>query len=50
MLVQMYAAVSPDGPDHFRVVFDKLASLWREDPGIALSELAKVTAPSGGAA
>ena len=43
MLVQMYAAVSPDGPDHFAVVFDKLVPLWRTDPGIALRNRAKIT-------
>jgi pimeloyl-ACP methyl ester carboxylesterase len=46
MLVQMYAAVSPDGPDHFRVVFDKLVTLWQKDPAIALGELARVAAPT----
>jgi len=46
MFRQMYAAVSPDGPEHFDVVFDKLAPLWRGDPGIALDDLAAVTAPT----
>jgi pimeloyl-ACP methyl ester carboxylesterase len=46
MLVQMYAAVSPDGPDHFAVVFEKLVSLWKADPGIDLSALARVSAPT----
>src|SRR5262249_20567632 len=46
MLVQMYAAVSPDGPEHFGVVFEKLVSLWRADPGIDLSALVRVTAPT----
>jgi pimeloyl-ACP methyl ester carboxylesterase len=46
MLEQLYASVSPDGPDHFGVVFDKLKPLWHSDPGIALGELARVTAPT----
>jgi pimeloyl-ACP methyl ester carboxylesterase len=46
MLVQLYAAVSPDGPDHFRVVFDKLVALWRNHPTIAFGELASVAAPT----
>jgi pimeloyl-ACP methyl ester carboxylesterase len=43
---QAYAAVSPDGPEHYRVVFDKLIKMWRADPGIAVSRLANVTAPT----
>jgi pimeloyl-ACP methyl ester carboxylesterase len=43
---QLYAALSPDGPEHYRVVFDKLTDLWRRDPGIPLSRLADVTAPT----
>ena len=46
MFRQMYAAVSPDGPEHFGVVFAKLLPLWRGDPGIALDALAEVTAPT----
>jgi pimeloyl-ACP methyl ester carboxylesterase len=43
---EMYAAVSPDGPDHFDVVFDKVAPLWRGDPGIALAALRHVAIPT----
>jgi pimeloyl-ACP methyl ester carboxylesterase len=46
MLKQMYAATSPDGPDHFDVVFEKLAPLWQGDPGIDLDQLAGVQAPT----
>jgi pimeloyl-ACP methyl ester carboxylesterase len=46
MLRQMYESVSPDGPAHFEVVFDKLMQLWGRDPGIALDELPGVTAPT----
>jgi pimeloyl-ACP methyl ester carboxylesterase len=46
MLEQMYASVSPDGPDHFGVVFDKLKPLWETDPGIAFGDLQNVTAPT----
>lgn len=46
MLEHLYAAVSPDGPEHFRVVFDKMAPLWRNPTGIAVSDLAGVTAPT----
>jgi pimeloyl-ACP methyl ester carboxylesterase len=43
---QTYAAVSPDGPEHFPIVFEKMVRLWRADPGIALRELEAVTAPT----
>src|SRR5215207_9695810 len=46
MLRQLYAAASPDGPEHFDVVFDKLAALWRRDPGIDFAQLEGVTAPA----
>jgi pimeloyl-ACP methyl ester carboxylesterase len=46
MLRQLYAAASPDGPEHFDVVFDKLAELWRSDPGIDFAQLERVTAPT----
>jgi pimeloyl-ACP methyl ester carboxylesterase len=46
MFRQMYAAVSPDGPQHFTVIFEKLTPLWRGDPGIALADLADVTSPT----
>ena len=43
---QMYAAVSPDGPDHFGVVFDKITTMFKTDPGVAMSELKGVEAPT----
>ena len=46
MLRALYASVSPDGPEHFDVVFAKLAAIWRVDPGIAFSTLAGVVAPT----
>ncbi len=46
MLRELYAAASPDGPEHFEVVFDKLAAVWRSDPGIAFARLADVQAPT----
>ena len=46
MLRALHAAVSPDGPEHFDVVFDKLASLWRTDPGIGFAQLERLAAPT----
>ena len=48
MFEQMYAAVSPDGPDHFGVIFDKLKSTWQAEPSMQLDELSRVAAPTLG--
>jgi pimeloyl-ACP methyl ester carboxylesterase len=45
-LHEVYDRVSPDGPEHFPVVLEKLMRMWREEPDIALSELAGVHAPT----
>jgi pimeloyl-ACP methyl ester carboxylesterase len=45
-LVEMYGALSPDGPDHFRVVFEKLHTIWTGETGIALTDLDHVTVPT----
>lgn len=42
----MYAAASPDGPEHFDVVFEKIVPLWQGDPGVDLAELAGVHTPT----
>ncbi|HEY6674304.1 MAG TPA: hypothetical protein VIZ59_05250 [Rubrobacteraceae bacterium] len=45
-LHELYDRVSPDGPEHFPVVLEKLVRVWREEPEIALPELAGVGAPA----
>jgi pimeloyl-ACP methyl ester carboxylesterase len=45
-LHEAYDLVSPDGPEHFPVVLEKMMRMWREEPDIALSELAGVRAPA----
>ena len=42
---QQYAVVSPDGPDHFAVVFAKLHRMWREEPTLTESDLARIPIP-----
>jgi pimeloyl-ACP methyl ester carboxylesterase len=42
----LYAANSPDGPDHFAVVFAKFAEMARTQPDITDEELARITAPT----
>jgi pimeloyl-ACP methyl ester carboxylesterase len=45
MLKDLYATVSPDGPDHFEVIAEKAVAMWRVDPGIPTSALEAVAAP-----
>jgi pimeloyl-ACP methyl ester carboxylesterase len=45
-LHEVYDRVSPDGPEHFPAVLEKLMRMWREEPDIALPELAGVRAPT----
>jgi pimeloyl-ACP methyl ester carboxylesterase len=40
-----YAKTSPDGPEHFDVVFDKVLSLWRNPVELTIETLATVTSP-----
>jgi pimeloyl-ACP methyl ester carboxylesterase len=40
-----YEPLSPDGPEHFPVVFEKLLRMWREQRDIPLSDLAGVRMP-----
>jgi pimeloyl-ACP methyl ester carboxylesterase len=46
MLKALYAAVSPDGPDHFEAVFEKLKPSWLGADDVELPELAKIPAPT----
>jgi pimeloyl-ACP methyl ester carboxylesterase len=41
-----YAKISPDGADHFDVVFSKVMHLWRTPLELSLTELARITAPT----
>lgn len=46
MLKEAYEQVSPDGADHFPVVFDKLIAAYRSGPTHALDELSRISAPT----
>jgi pimeloyl-ACP methyl ester carboxylesterase len=41
-----YEATSPDGPEHFPVMIEKLVTLWRNPIDIPLDDFARVTAPT----
>lgn len=45
-LVKRYDEASPDGPDHFSVVFEKTKKLWLTEPDIKKEELAMINAPT----
>ena len=45
-LVGRYDEISPDGPAHFPVVFEKTKRLWLNEPNIAREDLAKISAPT----
>lgn len=40
----VYEVVSPDGPDHWPVVFSKLTNLWQTEPHIPLADLGGIRA------
>jgi pimeloyl-ACP methyl ester carboxylesterase len=46
MLREAYEALSPDGPDHLPIVFEKIAQLWRTEPQMTLDELRTIRAPT----
>jgi pimeloyl-ACP methyl ester carboxylesterase len=41
---EAYDRLSPDGPDHFPVVFERLVTVWRTEPHHELSELRRISA------
>lgn len=45
-LVAHYNEVSPDGPDHFPVVFNKLQRLFLTEPNLTAEDLAAIKAPT----
>jgi pimeloyl-ACP methyl ester carboxylesterase len=41
-----YAKLSPDGPEHFDTVFDKVMTMWRNPLELPFAELATIGAPT----
>lgn len=41
-----YEAGSIDGPDHWPILYEKVARLWREEPTLTADELAAITVPT----
>jgi pimeloyl-ACP methyl ester carboxylesterase len=46
MFRQMYEAASPDGPEHWPIVFGKLMEMWTTQPNIAEADLARISSPT----
>jgi pimeloyl-ACP methyl ester carboxylesterase len=44
--VELYEKISPDGPEHFPIVFEKTKKLWLEQPRISTKDLEKISAPT----
>lgn len=45
-LVEMYKETTPDGPEHFSVVLEKLRRMWAEEPKISPQDLRRIIAPT----
>ena len=45
-VVASYERVSPDGPEHFPVVFRKTVRMWLNEPNISKEDLGKISAPT----
>jgi pimeloyl-ACP methyl ester carboxylesterase len=39
---QQYQALSPDGPDHWPVIFGKMARMWATEPTLTVEDLARI--------
>ena len=46
MMRQLYEAVSPDGPEHWPVVYGKFIEMARREPDIPPADLARIEAPT----
>ena len=45
-MVQAYRDLSPDGPDHLPVFFEKLAAMWAVEPQMTPADLQRISAPT----
>jgi pimeloyl-ACP methyl ester carboxylesterase len=45
-VAERYDKLSPDGPSHFPVVFEKTKKMWLSEPDFRREELAKISAPT----
>jgi pimeloyl-ACP methyl ester carboxylesterase len=45
-LVELYKQTTPDGPERFPIVFEKIRRMWLEEPKIPRQNLSRITAPT----
>ena len=45
-VVETYRQVTPDGPEHFPIVYEKLIRMWRKEPKISPQNLSRIVAPT----
>lgn len=45
-LITLYEKVSPDGPEHWPVFYDKLKKMWLTSPEYTTEQLSTITAPT----
>lgn len=45
-LIEAHRSLSPDGPDHLPIFFEKIKVLWRSEPNMTPDELRQITAPT----
>jgi hypothetical protein len=41
-----YKRLSPDGPEHFPIVFAKIMQMWKTEPTLTIEQLATIASPS----
>jgi pimeloyl-ACP methyl ester carboxylesterase len=46
IVIDWYNNLSPDGPEHLPIVFDKIAKMWTSEPTHELSEFAAIQCPT----
>jgi hypothetical protein len=45
-MIELYKKVSPDGPEHFSIVRQKIECMWAEEPTLSAEELDSIRCPT----
>jgi len=45
-LAEAYKRLSPDGAEHFPIVFEKIMQMWRNEPTLTTADLTRIAAPT----
>lgn len=46
LMVEWYKELSPDGPDHWPIVFEKIKTMWLHEPTLRVEDVARIEAPT----